>query len=135
MQKKLLVLSCGLALLAIVAVCCTRKKDNKPVYPTACGFSLAGSYTGNDVCPSSGPTSYPCIITAVDSTRINFSNLYGTIVQADVNCATNSLTLIPITMGGFSISGTGTYTANTIIINWNGGFAGTPMSCTTTFTR
>ena len=130
-----------LSLLLLVAflITCTKNKDNNsnsPVYPSDCAHQLAGEYTGNDYCSSSGQTAYPCTILAIDSADITFSNLGGAAVNAKLDCNKNTITIPTQTFpGNFSISGNGTYTANRIIITWSGLSLGTPVNCSTTYTR
>lgn len=116
---------------------CNKTKTNKPVYTTDCADSLVGSYVGSDYCSSSGQPAYPCSIVATTPTSITFSYLGGAAnVTAIVDCEKNTIT-IPTQnfVGNYAISGSGTYTANRIIINWTGVTLGSSVNCSSTFTR
>jgi hypothetical protein len=126
-----------LVLAVALSVSCSKSdKNNTPVYPTNCAQSLAGLYTGSDICSGSNPTAYTTTVTANTPTNVTFSNLNGYPVTAVLDCSTNKITIPTQTFAGnISIGGTGTYTANRIIINWNGTSLGYPITCSTTYTR
>lgn len=126
----------GLAIaMAMFFGACKEKTNNDPVYPTDCGNYLVGSYAGSDYCASTGQANYSCNILATTPTNITLSNLGGIQVNAVVDCDKNTLTIPMQTVSNFSISGSGTYTANRIVINWSGITSGVPINCSTTFTR
>ena len=136
-KTSIVLLFAGLLISYAYLVSCNKNKTNKPVYLTDCGDSLVGSYVGADYCSSSGNSTYPCSITASTPTNIIFSYMGGAPnVTATVDCNNNTIA-IPTQnfVGNYSISGTGTFTTNRIIINWNGLSLGQPISCSTTFTR
>lgn len=114
---------------------CKEETNDNPIYPVDCGNYLVGSYSGSDYCSSTGQTHYSCNILANTPTNITLSNLGGIQVAAVVDCSKNTLSIPTQTVGNFSISGTGTYTANRIVINWTGITSGVPINCSTTFTR
>ncbi|GAA4463467.1 hypothetical protein GCM10023093_12010 [Nemorincola caseinilytica] len=114
---------------------CKERTSSDPVYPDNCGNFLVGTYAGSDYCASTGQTHYSCNILATTPTNITLSNLGGIQVNAIVDCEKNTLTIPTQTVGNFSVSGSGTYTANRIVINWSGITAGMPINCSTTFTR
>ena len=121
---------------ALSVSCSKSDNNNTPVYPTDCALSLAGIYTGSDFCSGSSPNAYTCTVTANTPTNITFSNLYGYPVTATLDCSTNKITIPTQSFtGNISIGGSGTYTGNRIIINWNGTSLGIPLSCSTTYTR
>jgi hypothetical protein len=133
LKKKSLLL---LAVIVLSVSCGKSDNNNKPVYPTNCEQSLAGIYTGSDICAGSNPTAYTCTITANTPGNITFSNLYGYPVTAVLDCKNSKITIPTQSFSGnVSIGGSGTYTANRIIINWNGTSLGYPISCSTTYTR
>lgn len=114
---------------------CHEDTQTGPIYPTDCGNYLVGTYAGSDYCASTGQTNYTCNIMANTPTNIRLSNLGGIQVNAVVDCANNTITIPTQTVGSYSISGNGTYTANRIVINWSGITAGVPINCSTTYTR
>lgn len=116
-------------------MCSKSTNSGSPVYPTDCAASLAGAYTGVDYCSGSGQLGYPCTVTATTPNNITISNLYGTTVTATVDYYHNTVTIPTQSSGYYSISGTGTYTANRIVINWTELSAGLPLNCSTTYTR
>jgi len=126
-----------LGLTAILFLITCSKTNNTPIYTTNCADSLIGDYSGSDYCASSGQFSYTCNLSAATTTNITFSNLgSGTNVTAIVNCSNNTITIPSQTFSNnSSISGSGTYTANRIIINWSGLSLGSPVNCSTTLTR
>jgi hypothetical protein len=136
-RKKILLLISGLLLSGAFLITCSKTKSNAPVYATNCADSLIGVYVGSDYCSSSSQPSYSCSITAATPTNITFSNLSGALnVNGIIDCSKNTISIPSQTFpGNFSISGTGTYTANRIIINWSGLSLGSPVNCSTTFTR
>lgn len=139
MRKNTLILvSIGLVLFSTLLIICCKTSNSAPpvpVYATRCDSFLEGSYSGSDIC-SSGQVSYTCNIISNTPGNITFSNLYGAMVTATVDCANNKITIPTQTFSGnFSISGTGTYTANRITINWTGNSFGAPLNCTTYYTR
>ena len=135
-KKKLLLVS-GLLLSCAFLITCTKTKSNAPIYAVNCADSLIGIYTGSDYCSSSNQPAYPCSITAATPTNITFSILGGALnVNGTVDCGKNTITIpVQTFSGNYSISGNGTYTANRIIINWSGLSLGSPVNCSTTFTR
>jgi len=136
-RKKLLLLLSGLLLSSAFLTDCSKTKSNAPIYVVNCADSLIGVYAGSDYCSSSNQPSYSCSITAATPTNITFSNLNGAVnINGVVDCGKNTISIPSQTFpGNFSISGTGTYTANRIIINWSGLSLGSPVNCSTTFTR
>jgi len=130
-------ITCLLFSAVVLSVSCGKSdNNNKPVYPTDCAHSLAGVYTGSDICSGSNPTAYTCTVTASTPTNVTFSNLYGYPVNAVLDCNTNKITIPTQSFNGnVSIGGSGTYTSNRIIINWNGTSLGSAISCSTTYTR
>ncbi len=115
---------------------CDKKSTTTAVYPNDCAHLLAGAYLGSDYCNTSGQPTYPCTVTAIDSTNVTFSNLGGVTVTAVLNCSNNTINIPTQSFAGnFSISGNGTYTANRIIIYWSGLSLGIPFNCNTTFTK
>jgi hypothetical protein len=134
--KKKIFLSCvGLLVLSTTLIFCKSKK-NTPVFPVDCGHLVAGVYMSSDYCASTGQSTYNTTIIARDSFNITFNNLSGVIVAAILDCGNNSVTIPTQTFpGNFSISGTGTYNANRIILNWSGLSYGVPFNCNSTLTR
>lgn len=135
-SKTKILLSClGLLAISTTLVFCNSKK-NTPVYPIDCGHRVAGVYMGNDYCASTGQSSYSTTIIARDSFNITFNYLSGYIVAAILDCNNNTVTIPSQTFpGNFSISGTGTFNANRIILNWSGLSFGVPFNCNSTLTR
>lgn len=123
------------ALVGITLSGCGEKTNDNPIYPIDCGNYLVGSYSGSDYCASTGQNHYTCNILATTPTNITLSNLGGIQVTAVVDCSKNTIEIPTQTVSNFSISGSGTYTANRIVINWTGISAGGPINCSTTFTR
>jgi len=121
--------------LGIVLSGCKDKSNNDPVYPTDCGNYLVGTYSGSDYCASTGQNYYTCNIQAATTTNITLSSLGGVPVTGIVNCNDNTIEIPTQTVGTSSISGSGKYTANRIVINWSAITQGVPVNCSTTFTR
>ncbi len=126
----------GILLLSTTLIFCNKKENNSPVFPIDCAHNVAGVYTGNDYCASTGPATYSTTVIARDSINITFNNLSGVQVAAILNCNDNTITIPTQTFpGNFSISGSGTYTTNRIILTWNGLSYGIPFNCNSTLTR
>jgi hypothetical protein len=135
-KRNILITACCFLLSVVLLINCTKKQDNTPVYPTDCGNNLVGTYSGSDYCSSAGQTPYQCSITANTPVNITISNMGGFAVNAILTCNDNTVSVPTQTFAGnFSISGTGTFTANRIIINWSGISFGVPINCTSTYTR
>lgn len=139
MKKRILfLLCCGSLFCCVLFITCSKGVSSTPVYPTGCLDSLAGNYTGNDICSSSGITTYPCVISASNSSNnIIIGSMDGlNAINATLNCSNNSVTIPNQNLpGNYQIYGTGSFTAHKIIINWNGLSSGIPFSCTTTYSR
>ena len=126
----------GLMLFSITLVYCTKKGSNTPVFPIDCAHQVAGVYNGSDYCTSAGQSTYSSTIIARDSINITFNYLSGVMVTALLDCNGNTITIPTQSFpGNFSISGTGTYTRNRIIVNWSGLSYGVPVNCSSTLTR
>ena len=134
--KRVLLLVLSLSLAVVFLITCSKSTSNTPVYPTNCATLLAGAYSGSDICASSGPSSYAATIISNTPGNITFSNIYGSQVTATIDCANNTINIPTQTFpGNFSISGSGTYTANRVIINWTGSYPGSQLNCSTIYTR
>jgi hypothetical protein len=137
-KRILFLLCCGLVFISVLFITCSKSSSSTPVYPTGCLDSLAGNYTGSDVCSSGGITTYPCIISASNSANnITIGTMAGlTAISATLDCSKNAITIPNQNLqGNYQIYGSGTYTSKKIVINWNGLSSGIPFSCTTTYTR
>jgi hypothetical protein len=135
-NRKILFLSCLCLLALSTTLIFCKSKQTTPIFPVDCGHRVAGVYMSSDYCASTGQTAYSTTIIARDTFNITFNNLSGVIVAAILNCNDNTITIPTQTFpGNFSISGTGTYNANRIILNWSGLSYGVPFNCNSTLTR
>ncbi len=136
MTQKILFCSISLLLTSMLFNNCTKEEPGTPIYPENCANYLVGTYSGTDYCSASGQTPYSCSIIASTPVNITISHLGGVTVNAILDCEKNTLTIPAQTFAGnFTITGSGTYTANRIVINWSGVSSGIPMNCNTTYTR
>lgn len=102
-----------------------------------CSIPLTGHYSGNTIC-----TSYTGAGTGVNPAQVYLNGTNQLLIEVpfayiitDLNCSNGTLNTEPTTSGSYTIPvGTGTFNANTIIVNYT--LTGAINSnCTTTLTR
>lgn len=103
---------------------------------TPCTDKISGNYIADDGCaPANGMHQYAADIhlNNLESNRVNIYMSFGTLV-ARLNCNNNTFSLDPYNNGTISITGTGTYSDDSVHINYQVS-GGATYTCSTTLVR
>lgn len=106
-----------------------------------CITPLIGTYSTTESCSISGDLAYNCAITTGStSTTVQLTGfgdyINGNIINATIDCDSKTITIpSQAVTSGITISGSGTFSGNTLVINYTAVTSSNTESCTATLVK